>query len=373
MLAAATSWLVLGATTHAVRVHQFAELCIQWAAAGIDSLVPQWFGEYIEIVELGRMFVLTFLCAAAFFVLRPTMTYLVFRPLFSIMCLTADERKRKLDAERTELQLKWEESCWKFFVYLSFSVGAWLAFKDSDYAWDWSTKEFWKGCYALPCQRARPTGSLAAIYNVECGFYFYAIPSLMFLEMRRKDYSVMMTHHFCTLGLILFSHIANVQQVGVVIMFCHDVCDVAMELAKLQKYRGGPPVPLFVVFIVVWVLARLVYYPLFPVYSVLFVTHRALGLTETPYPGWRQSEHWTVGSHLFDITKPHFLHFTATWLFFSALLLALQVMHVYWSWLIFRIAYNQIMYGDADDVREEGDAVAKRRKQKAHAEGKKTR
>jgi hypothetical protein len=40
---------------------------------------------------------------------------------------------------------------------------------------------------------------------------------------------------------------------------------------------------------------------------------------------------------------------------FSALLCTLVVLHVYWFWLILRVAVKKLVTGKVDDVREEDD------------------
>ncbi len=43
------------------------------------------------------------------------------------------------------------------------------------------------------------------LYMFEMGFYVHAIYSTIFIEVIRKDFVVMMLHHFLTLGLLSYS------------------------------------------------------------------------------------------------------------------------------------------------------------------------
>lgn len=59
-------------------------------------------------------------------------------------------------------------------------------------------------CYIL---YIRP--SLILTYMCECGFYLYSIAALLTWETRRKDFSVMMSHHIVTVILISFSYMTR--------------------------------------------------------------------------------------------------------------------------------------------------------------------
>ena len=46
-------------------------------------------------------------------------------------------------------------------------------------------------------------------YLCQCGFYLYSIGALVKWETRRKDFSVMMSHHIITVILISYSYITR--------------------------------------------------------------------------------------------------------------------------------------------------------------------
>lgn len=50
---------------------------------------------------------------------------------------------------------------------------------------------------------------LTLFYTFQCGFYIYSVAALLVWETRRKDFSVMMTHHIVTIGLIAYSYITG--------------------------------------------------------------------------------------------------------------------------------------------------------------------
>jgi len=59
------------------------------------------------------------------------------------------------------------------------------------------------------------------------------------LEERRKDYVEMMLHHVLTVWLILNSFVANELPIGLVVLACHDISDVALDLMKMVTHGSG--------------------------------------------------------------------------------------------------------------------------------------
>lgn len=46
---------------------------------------------------------------------------------------------------------------------------------------------------------------LYCLYILQIGFYLHCIYALVFIETIRKDFPVLMLHHFLTLGLLVYS------------------------------------------------------------------------------------------------------------------------------------------------------------------------
>jgi ceramide synthetase len=59
-----------------------------------------------------------------------------------------------------------------------------------------------------------------------------------FTDVRRKDFWAMFIHHIATIILIGYSYTVNFVRNGILVLMCHDPCDVFMEAAKLFKYAG---------------------------------------------------------------------------------------------------------------------------------------
>jgi hypothetical protein len=50
---------------------------------------------------------------------------------------------------------------------------------------------------------------LKLFYMCQCGFHIYSIPALLMRQTRRKDFTVMMSHHVITVFLIGYSYITR--------------------------------------------------------------------------------------------------------------------------------------------------------------------
>ena len=73
-------------------------------------------------------------------------------------------------------------------------------------------------------------------YCVQIAIWTWTGFSCKYLEERRKDYVEMMLHHCVTIALMLFSQINNQHAIGLVVVFCHDLSDVFLDLMKMSNY-----------------------------------------------------------------------------------------------------------------------------------------
>ena len=227
---------------------------------------------------------------------------------------------------------KFVESAWKFVVFTLLTCFSANALRSEAFWRD--TPLFWTECSTLPCAYTPPAAQLMA-YAVDMAFYMYAIPCALLFETRRKDFQMMTVHHVITVALIGYSYALGYTKVGVTIMFLHDVCDPLLEVAKLAKYAQLEAVTntMFVLFMTAWVAMRVVYFPFWVVRSVLFELPQVFASGVLP----------------------------VSWYIFAGMLLSLCVMHVVWTFMIFKVAVNVLTQGEADDVRESSDSEAEER------------
>ncbi|KAK3015052.1 hypothetical protein RJ639_005577, partial [Escallonia herrerae] len=159
---------------------------------------------------------------------------------------------------------------------------------------------------------------IALIYMCQCGFYVYSIAALLTWETRRKDFSVMMSHHIVTVILIGYSYITRFFRVGSVILALHDASDVFLEAAKVFKYSEkelGASV-CFGLFAISWLILRLIVFPFWVIYSSSY--------------------------HLIESLRMSELYHVSLYYVFNTMLLTLLVFHIYWWILICSMIMKQL-------------------------------
>ena len=94
-------------------------------------------------------------------------------------------------------------------------------------------------------------------------------------EAKRKDTNVMICHHIATIFLITFSLGMRFWQIGCLVLFCHDICDIFLDASKIFVYihnrpgvSSSPKIICemvktlgFVCFVLSWILFRFHFYP----------------------------------------------------------------------------------------------------------------
>ncbi|KAI6676944.1 hypothetical protein NL676_037740 [Syzygium grande] len=187
---------------------------------------------------------------------------LIFGKSYQRMDLETDEGKKRIR--------KFKESAWKCIYYLSAELLALSVTYDEP--WFSNTMNFWvgPGNQAWPDQKIK--FKLKGLYMYAAGFYAYSIFALIYWETRRSDFGVSMSHHLATLILIVLSYILRFARVGSVVLALHDASDVFLEVGKMSKYGGAEKVASFsfVLFVLSWIILRLIYYPFWILWSTSY-------------------------------------------------------------------------------------------------------
>ncbi|XP_077644995.1 ceramide synthase 1 isoform X2 [Lonchura striata] len=250
------------------------------------------------------------LCALGWTALRRACSRRLFRP-FGEWCQLQPRDAAKMP-----------ESAWKLLFYsVSWSYGAYLLFC-TDYAFFHdppSAFRGWQRGMAVPAD-------IALAYLLQGSFYGHALYATAYMDTWRKDSLVMLLHHVVALTLIAASYAFRYHNVGILVLFLHDVNDVQLEFTKLNvyfKHRAGVYHRLndvvsnigCLAFSVSWFWFRLYWFPL----KVLYATcHSSLqAVPNIPF-----------------------------YFFFNALLLVLTLMNIYW----FLVLLGQMQ--EVNDVRE---------------------
>ncbi|KAF7248228.1 Ceramide synthase 6 [Varanus komodoensis] len=184
--------------------------------------------------------------------------------------------------------------------------------------WLWSTRQCWIG---YPNQPLTP--ELHYYYIVELSFYWSLMFS-QFIDIKRKDFGIMFTHHIITIMLLTISYTVNFTRVGSLTLCLHDVVDAVLEAAKMANYCKFQRLCdfFFLVFAIVFIITRLGIYPLWILNTVLLEMPEIVG----SFPALS---------------------------IFAILLLTLQVLHCFWSYLIVKATYKAIVKGKARDDRSD--------------------
>ncbi|XP_068012447.1 ceramide synthase 4-like [Melanerpes formicivorus] len=237
--------------------------------------------------------------------------------------------RRRRNADRACVSKKFCEACWRFTFYIiSFCTGLAVL---HDKPWFWDHRECWTG---YPQQPLLP--SLFWYYLLELSFYWSLVFTLPF-DVKRKDFKEQIVHHAATIFLISFSYCANYIRIGTLVLVIHDASDCFLEPTKIFNYMKWKKTcdSLFMIFAAVFLFSRLVVYP----YTVLYNTYYYSMEIFQPFSGYY---------------------------FVNALLMILQLLHVFWSCLILHMVYKFILQGTMEkDMRsdtEESDKDEEREK-----------
>lgn len=259
---------------------------------------------------LAWHFVLAVYFAIGFLVARFFLDRCIFRRL-AFWLLSNGAVPLKFDEATRAKARKCSESMWKLTYYAT--VEACIVKITCHEPWVMDSKGYFRGWpnQELPLP-------LKLYYMCQCGFYIYSIAALLTWETRRKDFSVMMSHHVITVALIGYSYITRFFRIGCIILALHDACDVFMEAAKVFKYSEKELAASvsFGFFAISWVILRLIFFPLWVIKSSSYDIREFLDLSEA---------------------YPTFLYYV-----FNTLLLVLLVFHMYWWLLIFSMIWRQL-------------------------------
>lgn len=234
----------------------------------------------------------------------------VFRRL-AIWLLSNGALPLKIDEATQAKIIKCSESMWKLTYYAT--VEAFIIRITYNEPWFSDPKGYFRG---WPNQELLLP--LKLFYMCQCGFYLYSIAALLTWETRRKDFTVMMSHHVITVALIGYSYIASFFRIGSIVLALHDASDVFMEAAKVFKYSEKELAAsvLFGLFAISWLISRLIFFPFWVIKASSFDIRECLNLSEA-YP-------------------------TLVYYAFNTMLLTLLVFHIYWWLLICSMIWRQL-------------------------------
>jgi len=165
----------------------------------------------------------------------------------------------------------------------------------------------------------------SAYYIFELSWY---ISEIFFLSKSNKDFTVMIIHHIFTISLIGLSYIFGFHRIGILVLYCHNINDIFLESAKCLKYLGFiiSSNICFIFLILSWIYSRLYIFPFYVLKSAMFDSYKILFSNE---------------------------NYNIIYYICNTFLVGLLCMHIYWFYLICKIAWKSIRSGKTEDIREE--------------------
>lgn len=150
--------------------------------------------------------------------------------------------------------------------------------------------------------------------------FYWSLVVSQFFDVKRKDFWQMFVHHVVTLLLIALSWVCNLHRVGSLVLVIHDCADIFLEAAKITKYAGYQKLcdGVFAVFTVIWIATRLGFYP-----RIIYST---------------------------SIEAPSILPMFPAYYIFNSLLILLLLLHIAWTYLILKIAYDSLKSGKVRQI-----------------------
>ncbi|XP_046847199.1 ceramide synthase 6-like [Xenia sp. Carnegie-2017] len=219
---------------------------------------------------------------------------------------------------------KAKESSWRFFFYFSICILGTIVLAKEDYLFD--SRHFWIGYPNHDLQ-----DGVYYYYVIELSFYSALLIS-QFTDVKRKDFWIQTIHHLVTISLLVFSYSCNFVRVGAVILLVHDTTDILLECGKVSKYLSS-----------VMDIQRFCDL-IFGMFAIVFFISRIVIL-----PFWIIRSAYFEAATIFKETWPMYYCF-------NALLLALQTMHLYWGYLVARMAYVFFVEGQVEnDARSDSE------------------
>lgn len=150
---------------------------------------------------------------------------------------------------------------WQLVVHTVCSVWA-LSLVGPSWLVDW-TASLERGCKLMLDNALEE--SIHTFMLFQMGIWVYTAISCLYLESKRKDFRVMMSHHLLTIMMVGISMIYGFEFQGLQVLIIHDASDVLLDLSKLANYlkcETTAGISFALTTCVVWPVLRLFVFPL---------------------------------------------------------------------------------------------------------------
>ncbi|GAA5891272.1 hypothetical protein JCM6882_004640 [Rhodosporidiobolus microsporus] len=263
--------------------------------------------------------------------LRQSITELLLRPLAGRLGLKGESKVARFMEQAYAV------------VYFSASGAFGLYVMQRQPTWWYRTEYFW-----LEYPHWRMDGPLKAYYLLQFAYWLQQMIVLVLgLEKPRSDFKELVVHHLVTMWLVGWSYMLNFTLIGTAVFVSMDLPDVCLAFSKCLNYLNFQRISelTFVIFIGVWHYMRH-YLNLRILYSIL----TEFDLVPEVWRSWTSEKGWWVVHGFGSGALPAWIK----WQIFAPLL-ALQLLNVVWSFLIWRVLFRIMAGQKPGDVREEGE------------------
>jgi len=226
---------------------------------------------------------------------------------------------------------RFKESFWQFCFYTPAWILECFIVYDKPF--------FYEPClvWEPPFPRQLMDTSIFWLYAFQIAWYMHCTIFHVFVDARKSDFWPMLLHHFVTLLLLICAYTSGYYRVGILCLFCLDICDIFLHASKTIRLIENvrPLNPVFIVtayigMVLSWFFFRLVLFPVKVIYTSL--------VQSIDYGGWINADNW---------------------FFFNVLLFIIFVLQVYWFGLILKSGYKFIRYGEELDDHRDPSAIKK--------------
>ena len=139
--------------------------------------------------------------------------------------------------EKEKAKRKMVLYCIKFFHYLFLTIFSYFIFKDLEFFPD-VNKLYIRGLESFSFFKRPKMFDFHYLLNL--AYTFSDLICVLFIYDRQTDFIVMMFHHSCTIGLILFSYYIHCDGIGAIILFLHNASDIIPYFARTFLYIKAP-------------------------------------------------------------------------------------------------------------------------------------
>ena len=291
-------------------LHRFLKLSYKISDTGDEPLYEKGWKDFAFVFYMMIFF--TFL--------REFMVQLILRPIALYFGLRSKSKVSRFT----------EQTYAVFYYGITGPLGLYIMYHSP--MWFFKTSEFYEGY-----PHTQNTWMFKFYYLFQAGFWTQqALILLLQLEKPRKDFYELVFHHIVTILLISLSYMFNFTRMGLAIYITMDISDFFLGFSKTLNYINAIiEIPFFIIFVCAWI------------YTRHWLNLKILWSVAT--------EFLTVGPNVLDFATQQYKCWISQPMVFT-LIFALQLVNLYWLFLILRIAIRIAFYNIKKDDRSDSES-----------------